>query len=254
MKSIGSKARWLVCIYYVAIPLLASAQFHPKLSAVIYNVGYQKSSFKIVDAPNSEISSPSVTLIPYSIGFELKDSLNVLQVNYLIQNYRTPSPSWSRMVFPFVMFGPNYNHSLELHFLRIIQNAKRLAFAAGVGLSTTFIPHNKFDQNSVPNDSLFFGRRRQFDNDYNLKYQMDYYDRFVTSIYCTLNAKLVADLKVSKRVSLMWAAIYRQGLWTMFKSDYWIINKVNDEKGSGQMISRGTAYGFEFGMKYNFRK
>lgn len=238
------------------LPVFCLAQSKLKLSSISYSVGAQKTQYSIPTATSSEIETPLAFLNPSVFSLVFSDSLTDLQIAYKIQNFRQGSPSWDNLApFRYTLGGPFYEHGLDCFYSRLIVSGHRLDVFAGLGASLNYIPYNRFDDNDFPpNDSIYIGYNIRLNEDREPIYEMRYYGRFVTSIYCTVNARLMASFNVSKRLSLTWAAIYRQGLFTMFKSDFWYENHEIGESGSGQMINRGTAYGFEFGLKYNIRK
>ena len=242
----------LVC---AILPLFSVAQNHLKLTSISSNIGIQRSQYVIKTATSSEITGPPVVLYPRTFGVVLEDSLYELQLVYKNQNFWQASPKWNEFeVISYAQSGRYFEHALEGFFSRKLIHSNRLQLLAGLGVSLNFVPANRDDENDVPTDSLFRGSIIQFDSDSNIRHEMQYYGRFVTSFYGTLNGRLMANYRASKRLTFTVAAIYRQGFFAMFKSDFWYVNYLTGETGSGQMINRGTAYGIELGLRYNIRK
>lgn len=212
-------------------------------------------SIEKTDDPNNIIKSTINLYAPLSLGYYFNNKVFSHSIGYQYQNIPMSLPRWTNTEYDNTHrnTGPNHIHSLRYAFGYEIFNYKQFDLEAFIEPVVGFIPGNRWDQNSPPNDSSMYGELIWYSlPDSTLLYRDKFYKRLVSDVYASIRIGLKFNIQINPRLSISLIPIYGQGIIEYYKVNQWYHDYLKNIKGESIISSNGSHAGILFRLNYNF--
>lgn len=243
-------------LYYLLFFIFLSQVINAQTKAVFFEVGMQELLENNYSNDQNIVGTYNL-YIPISLGYVQKKNKNEFLVGYQFQNLRLASaPRYKG--FDQTNFhqtgGPNYVHILRLNYAREIYRSKKNITIQPFGeLKFGFIPENKFDEDGLPTDSIYYGKASLIElPDSNFLFKGTTYGRLISSFYSVINLGLNFNFPVKENFRISISPSYSIGLIDFYKVNFWYTDYEKNKSGSAILKNDGSQYGLSFRLTYFF--